>query len=61
MGMPVFDRIYEPMRSKVGYKGSARLLADIANILLEQEEHELITRRQDDANLLEEIDEGCVC
>jgi nitrogenase molybdenum-iron protein NifN len=44
MGMPVFDRVGGAMRSKVGYKGSARLLADIANILLELEEQELEKR-----------------
>jgi hypothetical protein len=32
------------MRSKVGYKGSARLLADIANVLLELEEQKLEER-----------------
>jgi len=44
MGMPVFDRVGGAMRSKVGYKGSARLLADIANVLLELEEQKLEER-----------------
>jgi nitrogenase molybdenum-iron protein NifN len=61
MGIPIFDHIHEPMRSKVGYNGSARLLADIANLLLEQEEHEIESRHLEDVNLREGQDEGCVC
>jgi nitrogenase molybdenum-iron cofactor biosynthesis protein NifN len=44
MGMPVFDRVGGAMRSKAGYKGSARLFADIANVLLELEEQNLEER-----------------
>ncbi|MDY7017667.1 MAG: nitrogenase iron-molybdenum cofactor biosynthesis protein NifN [Nitrospirota bacterium] len=44
IGMPVFDRVGGAMRSKVGYNGSAWLLADIANVLLELEEQKLEER-----------------
>lgn len=64
MGMPVFDRVGATMRSKVGYQGSARLLADLANIFLEEEEKQLearghhIVERHDG---LEVLDESSVC
>jgi nitrogenase molybdenum-iron protein alpha/beta subunit len=50
MGTPVFDRVGGAMRSKVGYNGSARILADIANVLLELEEQKLEERDYHDVS-----------
>lgn len=35
-GFPVFDRLGEPQRVSVGYRGTRRLIFDLANLFLEQ-------------------------
>lgn len=38
LGMPIFDRLGNGLFTKVGYRGSMRMLFDIGNLFLEQEE-----------------------
>jgi len=52
LGMPIFDRLGEPLRVKVGYRGTSKLLFDIGNVFLEQEEEVLERRNKPKNNAL---------